>query len=589
METDATTLGSADYVVFSLMLVCSASIGIYYQFTGGKQKTTQEYLLADRGMSVLPVSFSLMASFMSAITLLGVAAENYTNGTQFVVINISYIIGTPIAAFVFLPVFFQVGTTSAFEYLELRFGKLTRLVACIIFMLQMILYMSIVLYAPALTLSAVTGLSKWTSVLSIGAVCTFYCTIGGMKAVLWTDVFQSCLMFSAILAVITKGTIDIGSISKVWEIAEEGGRIQFFNFDPDPTVRHTVWTIVIGGIFTYVSVYGINQAQVQRLLTVKDLKESQKALFVNWPLTSILSICTSFSGLVAYAHFYNCDPLLRSRETGIKSPDQILPYFVMRSLGTVPGLPGLFVAGIFSGALSTMSSAINSLAAVTLEDFVRPYFFTKATETRVTLLTKGTAFTYGVLCILLTCIVDRLGGILQASLTIFNVVGGPMVGLYSLGMLFPRANHKGALAGFILSLIVCFWIGFGTFTSGLKPQNLKQSISGCVSNTTALQLTKDRFNTSLEAPLDFEFRVVNSTNDLETDHKEHVLSIYKLSYMWYAGLGWMIAFFVGMLLSVLTGGNKDVDEQLLSPLVCYRKQRKKSVLEMTDYSPCVGR
>lgn len=109
------TLTLLDYIVFAAMLLLSAGIGIYYRFSGGKQKTNREYFLADKNMPVIPVAFSLMASFMSAITLLGVASENYMYGTQFTIINISYVIGTPIAAYVFLPVFFQMQATSSFE------------------------------------------------------------------------------------------------------------------------------------------------------------------------------------------------------------------------------------------------------------------------------------------------------------------------------------------------------------------------------------------------------------------------------------------------------------------------------------------
>ena len=99
--------GVVDYLAFAAMLAISSAIGLYYRFTGGKQKTAQEYLLGDRKMSITPVAFSLMASFMSAITLLGVSRENYTFGTQFIVINLAYIIGTPVAAYLYLPVFFR--------------------------------------------------------------------------------------------------------------------------------------------------------------------------------------------------------------------------------------------------------------------------------------------------------------------------------------------------------------------------------------------------------------------------------------------------------------------------------------------------
>ncbi|GFQ66608.1 putative sodium-dependent multivitamin transporter [Trichonephila clavata] len=181
-------------------------------------------------MPVTTVSFSLMASFMSATSFLGVPAENYLYGTQYVMLNLGYALGTPVAAFIFLPVFYKMQGASAFEYLEKRFGRVVRLLASSVFMLQMMLYMAIILYAPALALNVVTGLSKWSSVYLIGFVCTFYSTLGGMRAVLWTDLFQALIMLSAAFAVCVKGTMDVGGLSEVWRIAEEGQRIQFFEY-----------------------------------------------------------------------------------------------------------------------------------------------------------------------------------------------------------------------------------------------------------------------------------------------------------------------------------------------------------------------
>ncbi|XP_072375629.1 putative sodium-dependent multivitamin transporter, partial [Diabrotica undecimpunctata] len=183
-----------------------------------------EYLLADKNMSITPVAFSLMASFMSAITLLGVSSENYSYGIQFIVINFSYGIFTFIAAYYYLPVFFKLQATSAYEYLERRFGKTARLAASLSYTLQMTLYMGVVLYAPALVLEALTGISKLSAILSVGIVCTFYSTIGGMKAVLVTDVFQSLLMFAAIFCVIINGWVEKGSLAEIWRIAEQHNR-----------------------------------------------------------------------------------------------------------------------------------------------------------------------------------------------------------------------------------------------------------------------------------------------------------------------------------------------------------------------------
>lgn len=127
---------------------------------------------------------------MSAITLLGVSAEIYNYGTQFLLINFAYVIGTPILCYVFLPVFYKMRCLSIYEYLERRFGKLTRIIASVTFLLQMVMYTGITLYAPAIALSAVTGFDKDAGIFGVGAVCTFYSAIGGMKAVVLTDVFQ---------------------------------------------------------------------------------------------------------------------------------------------------------------------------------------------------------------------------------------------------------------------------------------------------------------------------------------------------------------------------------------------------------------
>ncbi|XP_054722729.1 putative sodium-dependent multivitamin transporter [Uloborus diversus] len=582
MDFEQHSLTVYDYVIFTCMLGFSAGIGIYYRFSGGRQQTNKEYFLADKSMPVMPVAFSLMASFMSAITLLGVASENYMYGTQFVVLNIAYIIGTPICAFVFLPVFFQMQATSAFEYLEKRFCKEVRLLASGIFIFEMVLYMSIVLYAPAMTLSAVTGLSTWSCVLSVGVVCTFYCTIGGMKAVLWTDVFQSLLMFSAVFVVIVKGTLDVGGIHKVWEIAQSGKRIEFLNFDFDPRVRHTVWSLIIGGVFTYSSIYAVNQAQIQRLLTVKSLKKSQLALFISWPILTILSIATSFAGLVVYANLSDCDPLLRAKETSVRFPDQILPYFVMTSLTMLPGLPGLFVAGIFSGSMSTISSCINSLAAVTVEDFLRPRCFGKTSERKIAFFTKLIAFLYGLLCMLLTFIVEKLGGVLQASLTIFNVIGGPLLGLFSLGMLVSRANSKGSTVGFLFALAFCFWIGFGGMHKGKRLPSYHRSTDACPVNNSLLQTSHPQSHYLNESFSELNFTIFNNSQIKSDDalFEEYIFPLYTLSYMWYAAIGWCTCMIFGLGFSLMLGEKERVNPLLLSPLVTSWSREQSPVLEV---------
>ncbi|XP_076359006.1 sodium-coupled monocarboxylate transporter 1-like [Tachypleus tridentatus] len=531
--------GIPDYVVFAGMLTVSASIGIYYACSGSKQSTTKEFLMGDRSMSVFPVSMSVLASFMSAITLLGTPAEVYQYGTQYWMIIISYFFVIPLAAHLYLPVFYNLGLTSAYEYLERRFSRLVRTLGSVVFSIQMSLNFS----NCAHSLYIVTGISVWSAVLSIGLVCTFYTAVGGMKAVVWTDLFQVTMMFIAMFVVVFKGAEDEGGWANVWQKNLDGQRIEFFNFDPDPTIRHTVWNLAIGGYFTWISIYGVNQAMVQRYLSIPTLRGAQTALWLNLPGLSILLTISCMAGLVIYTKYQTCDPL--SWTTFKIAPDQLFPLYVMDVLGFLPGLPGLFVSGIFSGALSTVSSGVNSLAAVTLEDFVKSYIKKDISELWATRLTKILAIVYGVIAIALVAVAQLLGNVLQAALSIFGMIGGPLIGLFSLGMFFPWANAVGAITGLFSGLGIAFWVGFGSFVH--KPASPKSpfSIAGCDNGTALLATT-----------------VAPALKNAE------IFGFYRISYIWFSGLSCCVVIIVGLLMSFITGLQtpEDLDPKLIIPV-----------------------
>ncbi|XP_064456516.1 sodium-coupled monocarboxylate transporter 1-like isoform X1 [Ornithodoros turicata] len=552
METLSNRFTVWDYVVFSGMLCVSAAIGIYYAFSGSKQSTTAEFLMGNRSMGVVPVALSILASFMSAITLLGTASEMYIYGTQYIVILFAYCLVIPAAAYLYLPVFYNLQLTSMYEYLEIRFHHVVRVIGTLTFLLQMIVYMAIVLYAPSLALSQVTGISVWTSVLSIGIICTFYTSVGGIKAVIWTDVFQVLLMFGAMLTVAVKGSYDLGGFSKVIEKAREGQRLEFFNFNVDPTDRHTVWGLIFGCYFTWEFVYGASQAMVQRYLTLPTLRKARIAIWMNLPGLSFLMLICSMAGLVIYANYSTCDPKLTKH---ITADDQLLPLYVMEILGTYPGLPGLFVSGIFSGALSTVSSGVNSLAAVVLEDIVKRYIKSDMSDKFATNLTKGLAMSFGLIAIVLVYVAQNLGGVLQAALAIFGMMGGPLLGVFTLGLFFPWANAIGATVGTLASLAACFWIGIGAFV--LKPvvPRAPVSVEGCIS--IYLNVTNSTVYTP-PAPQDF------SRND-------DIFVLYRLSYVWYSAIGCFLVIIIGMVTSLSTGCTKpsNVDPRTIHPLYNY--------------------
>lgn len=552
-------LGIADYVVFGIMLSMSASIGVYYRFTGGKQKTTQEYMLGDKNQSILPVAFSLMASFITAISMFGLSSEVYSRGTQFSVVIISYILATPIIGYLYLPVFFKLGNLSLYQYLELRFGRLTRLTTSLAFSVQMIMYMAIVLYVPALTLEAVTGLPQSASIVLVGLVCVFYSTMGGIKAVIITDLLQALLMYASVIAVIGVALNEVGSLSEILKISYKYGRINFGNFNIDPTVRHSWFSITIGGIFTQVSLYAVNQTQVQRFLTMKDYKTAVTSLWCSLPLVVLISILTSLSGLAMFSKYYDCDPLKSGR---ISNNDQLMSLYVLDTMGSIPGLTGLFIAGIFSSAMSTVSPILNSLAAITMEDYIKPFKKQEISDKKRVYFMKMLVLVYGAVCITLSFLAKYMGAVLQSALTIFGVIGGPVMAVFTLGILLPYINQKGTLTGLIFGLTFSFILGFG----GPKPpvENLPSFTNSCIvfNNSGSIHTSPSYYKEALP--------------------KDGYVYLYRISYLYYIVLGFMVTFVVAMIVSAIFRGTSCVyNPDLFTPCVANRLKKRAKHLEQS--------
>ncbi|CAL1269233.1 unnamed protein product [Larinioides sclopetarius] len=525
-------LSSIDYVVIGAMFFISSAIGLYFHFSGGKQKTTNEFLLAGQNMSIFPVALSLMASGKSAITYLGVPADMYMYGTHFAFVNLGTSAGALVAGYLFIPVFFNTKSSTTYEYLEKRFGRLLRRICSLSFSLQVILYTAVCLYAPALALSAVTNLSLWTSVITVGVVCTFYCTMGGMKAVLWTDVLQALLMYVGLIAILAKGSSDVGGVQTVWDRAEEGGRLIVPGFEMDFTSRYTFLNVFIYGFITSLSAYGVGQMQVQRMLTVSSVKKARIALFSSIPVIAIFHVVNVFVGLVVYANFYDCDPL-SSKE--ISKPDQLLPYFSLKALSSFPGMPGLCICGMLSAALSTLSSLFNSLTTVTVEDFMRPFW--KMSDRKNALAAKFITIFYGFLSLVLTYIVSSFGNVLQASTIVYGLVAGPTLGVFLLGVLTARTNEKGAVIGLLASLAFTAWISIGSAQVNIGHAKLPISVSGCPNSNFTITTTISPMAT-LEP-------------HIEDNLTDNIFPLFKISYMWFSPLGTFMTVIVGYLASYI--------------------------------------
>ncbi|KRY50999.1 Sodium-coupled monocarboxylate transporter 2, partial [Trichinella britovi] len=545
-----------DYVIFVISLLIPAAIGIYYACVGSSRKTAREVLIGSSKLGIVPVALALIATYMSAISILGFPVEIYQYGTMILWYEVAYLIVFPSVAFIFLPVMYPLKLTSVYEYLELRFNRIVRRMASLIFCFQVFLYLAVVLYAPALALSSVTELGIAASVLITGLIATFYTTLGGGNAVVWTSALQMLLIVSGVLAVIIAGSTELGGIGHLWQLADQGKRIQFFDIRADPRIRHSFWSVIIGGSFTILTLFSVNQMGVQRYFTMPTLKSAQLMLLFNIPLNGFFIFLFTFVGLILYATYQWCDPRLYGL---IDKADQTLPFYVMNKLFHLTGLPGLFVSALYGAGLSTLASGCTALATVLLQDIVKPIYFTirqqQLPNSRLLFVSKFLSCSIGLAIIGLAFAVGSLKStIMQISLSIFGIVGGPLLGVFIVGMFLPFCNSKGAMVGLVSSLIVTLWIGLGAIFHGVVPVLLPTNTLGCTSNVTIMNVTLN----------------VSNYNEVYSIYGESgsLIEFYKISYQYYSFIGVLVTIIVGSIVSACTGflkGEK-VDQRLISPI-----------------------
>ncbi|XP_065354831.1 sodium-coupled monocarboxylate transporter 1 [Calliphora vicina] len=541
-----------DYVVFVAMFVLCIFIGIYFGFMK-KSTAESEYLMGGRNMLVVPIALSLVASFISGITLLGLPTEVYSYGIQYNYVGLGVVSMGFVMGIFYLPVFHKLSITSTYEYLESRFDIRLRMFGSVMFTIMNIGYLPIVIYVPALAFNQVTGVAVHTITPIVCLICVFYTGLGGLKAVVWTDVVQTISMVGALILVAIKGSMDIGGASKVIQEAWDSGRIEMPDLNMDPTVRHTLWSQLIGGVFYWTQSNAVSQNMIQRYLALPTLSAARKALAIFCLGVLVLMALCSFNGLLIYATYKDCDPLTTKLA---KARDQLLPLFVMRTLGDLPGLTGLFIAGVFSAALSSLSTCLNSMSAVVLEDFIKPFIGRPLSDTAVIWIMRSVVVGVGALCVGLVYVVEHMGTVLQLAMSLEAITNGPLLGIFTIGIFMPWINGNSSLIGGVLGVIGMSWISlkaqWAVASGAIKYQTKPLSVEHC----------DYRFESVLMS-------AANATMADETT--DDIFPLYRISYMWYTCLGAVITMIIAIVCTLIFGGNDPhtIEHCLLTP--CIRK------------------
>ncbi|XP_055948678.1 putative sodium-dependent multivitamin transporter [Argiope bruennichi] len=554
-------LGTLDYLILFLILIISTAIGIKFKSIGKDTGKMREYFMAGKNMSMLPVIMSATSSMVSSVTTIGIPAESYKYGIQNWMLGVGIGVGMILAAYVFIPVYFQCGVCTVYEYLEMRFDKTTRYIISTMFIIQMILWNSSVLYTPVLAINAVTDLPIEISILVFGTICSIYCAIGGLKAVLWTDVFQTFLMFFTALILLIAGIVNAGGWTNVLDRSKEGGRLNAFNFQADFTTRYTFWNGLFQGMSFAVVAYGANQTGVQRLLSLSKTERAKSALLISAPLVSLLCVLSSLHGVILYAVYFMCDPILNNRETGLTKYDQIVPYFLISTFHSTPGLTGLSLSGIFSASLTTVSSVLNSLATITVVDFIHPIFQSlQRNENKSLMLAKGLSLAYGAICICIAFALTKAKSISQAGFLFNNTFDGPPLAIFTIGVLTKKGSGKSILFGLLVGISLTVWIGFSSLFSGYIEKPLPLSTNMC---TTTLNLTYDY------SPIEISNAIFSNATTVPSSQSETFI-LNKISYFWVRPISFVITFCCTYIAIFITGSKEDEippDSKYLSPVV----------------------
>ncbi|XP_044266607.1 sodium-coupled monocarboxylate transporter 1-like [Tribolium madens] len=542
-EKTKNTFSWPDYLVLGAMLLVSCGIGVFYGFIGEKHASSDDFLLGGSSMGTFPMAMSLAASFITAIELLGNPAEMYNYGTQFLMICCAFLLVVPLTARFYLPLFMELRLTSSYEYLSLRFNSSVRYFASGLYILQMVLYMSVAVYAPALALSHVTGLNVYVAVSVVYIVCIFYASQGGMKAVIIADTFQAGVLIGSILLIVYLGEKFVGGTGAIWSHNYNTGRLEIFNLNPDPTIRHSFWSVVIGGTFYWMTMFCSNQASIQKYLSVENISQVKTALWTSCFGLILIYVINFYTGMIMVAHYQHCDPI-KSGE--ITATDQILPLYVMSEMGHFKGVAGFFVAGIFAASLGTVASALNSLAAVTIQDFVCGAFKIVLHETKGAFWAKSISIMYGAISFILVFVVAQLGSIMQVAISFNGMVGGVTLGLFSLGMFFPWANSKGAIFGSVIAVCLITVMCVGQQVAIANGDLIEESKPTNIDNCTC-------FNASL-----LQDEKISTSS---------VFFLFRISYIWYSALGFLMTVFIGLVSSFLVGCSDphETDWNLVSP------------------------
>lgn len=445
-----------DWGIIIVYLIGLVGMSIYL---GRGQTSQDDYYVGNRNIPWWAVGISTMATQTSAISFISIPA--------FVALKdgggltwLQYELAVPLAmilVMVFLiPFFRKLNLVSVYEYLELRFGPSVRNLVSAVFLISRGLATGVALYASGIVLSVALGLPLWATILMIGVITIIYDTIGGISAVIYSDVIQMFVLVGGIIACIIYAAIDIGGFGAMFtEMPADRLAATDFSTGLGDGGAVPFWAFLFGGFFLYASYYGTDQSQVQRGLSAKSVDEAKKALMFNGLARFPLTVLYILLGIAAFAVYQNSPELANAIPAD--KPDYLIPEYILLMLPT--GIRALLFAALLAAAMSSLDSALNSLSASTMRDFVSKW---KGDADHIN-LGKITTVIWGVI---ITAFAFVVGGISDTVIEAINKIGsafyGPILAAFLVGILSRKVTTKGMFIGILagVGFNLLLWIEF---------------------------------------------------------------------------------------------------------------------------------
>jgi len=452
-----------DLIVIAAYLAGMAAVGVWFS---RRNNSTEEYFLGGRSFPGWAIGLSMLGTSISSVTFLAFPAAAYVLDWRQLVSNLMLPAVAVLAILVFIPFFRRGRLTSAFEYLEDRFGKSVRLYATLSFILLQLIRLAKVLFLVSIPVSLLTGVEMHYVIVAVGVFIAFYTVAGGFDAVIWTDVVQAMVLWLGGLLCFGYIAWNLpDGVEQIFRVGAEHEKFHLGSMDFNVGER-TFWTVALIGVFNWLAMYSSDQNVVQRYVAAKSLREARWAT----TLYSMLAVPTwaffFFIGTCVFV-WYQVHP---EAKVAALDADQVFPYFILTQIPA--GLAGLTIAGVLAAAMSSLDSSINAVATVATVDLLKPYLAQGRDDQFHLRAAKWIAAVVAALMIggamLFTSIEKE--SMNDLSWIVASVFGGCLVGLFMVGFFTRRVDAFSAVTALAISILLNIYLGLAV--AGWLPASL---------------------------------------------------------------------------------------------------------------------